>query len=131
MRFLLILLTLFVLAACSSEPSDEEVEVGFAALPQGNAERGAAVYTLVDDFPPCTSCHALEGRSVNGPALAGYSAVAGTRVQGQSAEEYTYIAIVQPGDHIVEGYPNIMPTVYQERLTPQEMADLIAYLLTL
>lgn len=131
MRILLTFLTLILLSACAAAPSDEEVAEGFAALPEGNAARGAAVYTLVDDFPPCTSCHAIEGRSVNGPALAGYGTVAGTRVTGQSAEEYTYIAIVQPSDHIVESYPDIMPQVYQDRLTPQEMADLIAYLLTL
>jgi hypothetical protein len=55
--------------------------------------------------------------------------VAGERVEGESAREYTFYAIAEPGRYIVEGYGNAMYNRYDENLSPQEIADLIAYLL--
>lgn len=81
----------------------------------------------------CTACHALEeGAAVVGPSWYNIGAIAATRVPGESAALYLYHSIVQPNQHVVEGFlPNLMPQTYQEQLNEQELADMIQYLLTL
>jgi len=52
--------------------------------------------------------------------------------QAATAEQYLLESIVSPGAHVVEGYAaGIMPANYGARITPQEAADMIAYLLSL
>jgi len=81
----------------------------------------------------CNACHVLADAGAAGalgPALDGYSAVAGTRVPGQPAEEYTLEAIVKPNAHIVEGFPaNLMPQDYGLRISEQDLDKLVTYLL--
>ncbi len=83
-----------------------------------------------DGAPACSTCHLLEGRGGAGPSLAGLGAAAGARVRGQSAEEYIYNSIVRPARHIVQGYSNIMYNSYDEKLSAQQIADLITFLLS-
>jgi cytochrome c553 len=45
-----------------------------------------------------------------------------------SFEQYTVESIVLPWDYLVAGYGEVMPNNYGERLSFQDMADLIAYL---
>ena len=41
-------------------------------------------------------------------------------------------SIVRPDDYVVEGYPaSTMVMTYSEQLSPQDVADLIAYIMTL
>jgi cytochrome c2 len=85
---------------------------------------------LVFEENGCDSCHSLEeGVDGAGPSLAGIANIAAERVEGQSAEEYLYEAIVNPSAHIVEGYNDIMPAY--DTLGEQNLNDLIAYLMTL
>jgi cytochrome c oxidase subunit 2 len=119
---------LVVVAACSPSPSSS----GFAALPPGNAESGAALFAeSVNGAPACTSCHTLDGSTLVGPSLQGYASVAGTLVAGQSAQEYTFNSIVTPAAFVVNGFSNLMYAQYGQKLNPQQTADIIAYLLTL
>jgi cytochrome c2 len=83
----------------------------------------------VNGSPACGTCHRVTEQTLVGPGLLGYGERAGSEVEGQSAEEYTYLSIVRPADHIVEGFSNVMYTEYQSKLSRQEIADLIAYLL--
>ena len=54
-----------------------------------------------------------------------------SRVEGQSAVEYLRTSIIDPNTYIVEGFqPNIMPSNFGEKLTLQDMADLLAFLKT-
>lgn len=123
---LLFVLSLFVLAGCGATESDD-----FASLPIGDATRGEALYTeSINGAPPCSACHALSEEVMTGPSLAGYNEIASTRVEGQSAEQYTYNAIIRPAIHIVQGYGNVMYTEYGSKLSDQDTADLIAFLLT-
>lgn len=118
--------SLLLLAACSG--SDVKLE----ELPAGDASRGATIFAQsVKGAPTCTSCHSLDGASSTGPTLQDYSAVAPTRVDGLSAEEYTFTSMVRPAAHVVSGFGNVMYSQYGQRLSPQQIADLIAYLLTL
>jgi len=81
----------------------------------------------------CTACHALEaGVTLVGPSWYQIGAVAATRVPGESAALYLYHSIIDPNQHVVEGFlPNLMPQTYGEQLSEQDLADLMQYLLTL
>ncbi len=81
----------------------------------------------------CNACHVLsDARAVGiiGPALNDIGARAGAIVAGQSAQEYVRLAIIKPNDHIVEGYAaNLMPQDYGLRMSDQDLAELVNYLL--
>lgn len=80
----------------------------------------------------CATCHALEPNTIIiGPSLSDIATVAETRVEGQSAEEYIQLAILRPGDYIVEGYNNVMITNLSKELTNEDMNALVAFLMTL
>ena len=79
----------------------------------------------------CNSCHLIGQLGGASPNLTGYGTLAGTRVAGQSAHEYTFYAITEPGQYLAENFGNVMPDKYDDKLKPQDIADLIAYLLTL
>ena len=100
-------------------------------LPKGDAENGAVLFAQsINGVPACSTCHTLDGSVVVGPSLQGYATTAATRTD-LSAEAYTIQSITQPAAHIVEGFPNAMYGQYGQKLSQQELADLIAYLLTL
>lgn len=104
----------------------------FDDLPQGSVERGAEWFAQsVNGAPSCVSCHSLDGVVLVGPSLQGYGRVAGERVEGLSAEDYTYSSIVRPAEHLVSGFGNVMYNQYERKLSAQQIADIIAYLLSL
>lgn len=128
MRYVWILVAVLFLAACSQG----EPQTSFEDLPAGDAQRGADLFANgADDAPACITCHTLDGNNQAGPSVQGYASRAGSRVEGQSAEEYTYRSIVRVSAHVVSGYSNVMPNDYEEKLSAQQLADLVAYLLTL
>jgi len=81
----------------------------------------------------CIACHSLqEGVVMVGPSWHNVGAAAPTRVTGQSAAAYLYQSIVSPNAHVVDGFqPNLMPPTYRDALTAPQLADIIAYLLSL
>lgn len=100
------------------------------SLPAGNAAAGAALF---NGQAACSACHALEpDKRLVGPSLAGVAARAATVRPGTTAEAYLLESIVNPDAHVVAGYDaGLMPANFGARLSPQELADLVAYLLTL
>lgn len=57
---------------------------------------------------------------------------AGTMVPGQSAEDYLRTAIVDPDAFLAGGFQDgLMYREYEKVLTPQQINDLIAYMMTL
>ena len=125
-RYIIFALLLLLTAACSTTSADADT------LQPGDAVRGAALFTeSISGAPICSSCHTLDGSTLVGPSLQGFAAVASTRVEGQSAEDYARSSILQPASHIVSGFSNLMYNQYAQHLTPQQVADLVAYLLTL
>jgi mono/diheme cytochrome c family protein len=82
----------------------------------------------------CTGCHALDPQQqMTGPTWynMGNIAVEHALAAGSPGPaEYLYTSIHAPNEYVVPDYPaNIMPQNYDEQLTAQEFADLVAYLL--
>jgi mono/diheme cytochrome c family protein len=107
-------------------------------LPEGDVAAGEALATSL----ACTACHIA---APTGPAwlATGDQPGIGTRAESRiseadytgaatSAAQYLFEAISDPGVYIVANYPaGVMPGNYASTLTEQQMADLIAYLLSL
>lgn len=104
--------------------------------------KGRALFN--DSEIGCNSCHAIEGGVMVGPSLAGLPSKAADLVESddyegdaESAEEYVRESIVEPNAHIVSGENfasdgvSMMPGDYDERLTGEEIDQLVAYLMTL
>ena len=127
----MLLLGALLLAACSVEPP----RIAFEGLDFDRADAGSGekLYNQSNnEAPACAACHSVSGASSSiGNSLAGLAAVAADRVEGQSAQEYLYWSILRPGRHLVAGYSNLMYADYEHSLEAADLADLIAYLLTL
>jgi mono/diheme cytochrome c family protein len=109
------------------------------ALPEGDVEQGKA---LAEGPLGCSGCHVL---SEVGPAwnAVGDQPGIGTRAEsrftqddytGQAvdAQQYLVESVVQTNTYVVPGYQaSIMPQNYGDRLTAQDLADLIAYMSSL
>ncbi|MEO8607308.1 MAG: hypothetical protein ABI690_05470 [Chloroflexota bacterium] len=80
----------------------------------------------------CSGCH--EGANHVGPATEGtYTRIEETRLNdpalaGYTIEQYIVESIVQPGHYVVPGHQNIMPNNFGDRLTAQDLADLLLFL---
>lgn len=79
---------------------------------------------------PCAVCHTLDGTTLVGPSLQGISQRAGTRISGLSAEEYLRQSIVDPSAYLVEGFDDLMNKDYGEKLSEEDINNLIAFLMT-
>ena len=79
----------------------------------------------------CSGCHSTGANRLVGPGLSGVGSAAETRVAGLTANEYLTASIVAPGDFVVPEYSNIMPATFGDTLSEQEIADLVAYLVSL
>lgn len=123
----LLVLSMLVVAGCASD----QAPTPRPALPEGSAQRGMSLFeTRVGNLPECSSCHSLDGSRGTGPTLLGYGESAGSRRSGQSASEFTVNSILQPGTVITSGFSNIMPSNYSQHLSDQDLADLVAYVLS-
>lgn len=124
----LIISVLLLLTACSKG----EPETSLSDLPSGNAENGAVLFNQkIDDAPACSSCHNIDDTKSQGPGLGGFSDRAADAVDGQSAKEYAYYSILRPSKHLVSSFSNLMYSDYEEKLSAQQLADLIVYILSL
>lgn len=116
-----------ILAGCSSGSGSLKV----ADLPKGDAANGEVSFTQsLGGAPACSTCHTLDGTSLVGPSMQGYATRADKETD-LAADAYTLQSIIQPASHVVSGFTNSMYAQYRDKLTRQQLADLIAYLLTL
>lgn len=82
----------------------------------------------------CATCHTVAEGAADGlgPNQWNLFERAGERVEGLGAEDYVYESIINPHDYIVEGFnEGLMPQIYGDLLTPQEIFDVANYLLSL
>jgi cytochrome c2 len=113
---------------------DSDIYAGLPAeildlMPAADAANGQALSVSNG----CIACHSLEKDvRVVGPSWYSVGTTAGERVAGESAGLYLYTSIVDPNAYINEGYiSGLMPLTYKDVLSNEQMADVIAYLLSL
>ena len=117
-----LLLILIALAACGGP-----AEASIPPTLSDEAVLGQQVFTR-----ECGSCHSTApDTTIVGPSLAGIATQAETRVAGQDARTYLLNAIINPGDHLVEGFQDLMPSNFGTMLTGEEIDAVVAYLMTL
>jgi mono/diheme cytochrome c family protein len=121
-----------VFALASSKPSTTSPPAGHYAeeleslLAGADAARGAQLIVEYD----CAACHIQAADFGVAPAFAGVADRAATRRPPLTAAEYIYESITNPTAYVVENYPGSMPQNYANRLSPNLLGDIIAYLLT-
>ena len=107
-------------------------------LPEGNAQAGETLAATLG----CTACHIVAPvgpawlASADQPGIGSRSQTRLSEVDykgsAKTPEQYLFEAIVLPDAYVVSGFaPGVMPGTYANSLTDQQMADLIAYLLSL
>ena len=78
------------------------------------------------------ACHSPTADTVIvGPSLAGIAARGGQRVDGLDARAYVYSSVLQPSDHLVEGFDDLMPQDLAKKLTGEELDAVVGYVLSL
>ena len=89
--------------------------------------------TLFHGAGECALCHSVaDEETIIGPSLQTIASRAGYMRPPLSAEDYLTGAILYPNAYIpTRGKAGIMPVTYQQQFTAQEIADLVAYLMTL
>ncbi|MCB0199980.1 MAG: cytochrome c [Caldilineae bacterium] len=145
----LILAAALVLAACGgggsqSTPAESNSASQPGAAPSGDAAAGKALFEqqLINGNAGCVTCHSLEaGKVLVGPSLAGIASRAGSTVEGEDAQQYLHQSIVDPNAHLATGCnaadpsaacaTGLMPQDWAQKLSEDEINNLIAYLMTL
>jgi mono/diheme cytochrome c family protein len=109
-----------------TETGETETETGPAPTttaeeePAGNPEAGEAVFTSAG----CGSCHAFEAAGTTGTVGPNLD----ESLEGKDAE-YVRRAIIEPSADVAEGFqPGVMPENYDEQLSDEQLADLVAFL---
>jgi cytochrome c2 len=101
----------------------------------GDPASGATLFGAIPNGQiSCSICHNIAPGSgvLVGPSLSGIGARAATRVPGETAEQYIRTSIVNPSAYVVTGFTDgLMPQTFGTALTPQQIDDLVAYLMTL
>lgn len=125
-----VMMSLILLSGCEAEPP----QVAFSDIDMSVADAGSGEKLFQQSnngAPTCASCHGLDGSSGIGPDLQGIGEKLASRADGESPEEYLYWSIVSPSKALTTGYSNVMYAKYGEIFGAEDLADLIAYVLTL
>ena len=91
-----------------SKPPQELSLEGGNVTPAQLVKAGEEIYKTKGT---CTICHAIGQKGTRAPDLGGAGSRAAKTKPGMSAKQYLIESLLQPGAHIVEGFPNIMPAV--------------------
>lgn len=126
----LLVVTAMLLSACGGG--------GGGTAGAGDVARGKTLYNKstigTKSAEGCVACHKYdekEGKAEKAPYTKGTATRSEKRVAGMSASDYIKESITNPDKYIVEGFnKGDMYQKYSAELSAQEMADLIAYLLT-
>ena len=91
--------------------------------PTGDPAAGKEIFTTTAQ-PPCASCHTLAEAGATGQVGPNLDDV----LQGKSAQ-FIHESIVDPDAEIASGFTaGVMPAVYCDQLSEQQLADLVAFL---
>ena len=112
--------------------TEEQIYAGLpadiAALMPGDPASGETLATSSG----CVGCHRLDDTNVVvAPTWGRVADTALTRVPGEGPALYLYHSIMDPNVFVAPGYnAGIMPQTYKDTLSPQNVADIMSYLLT-
>lgn len=142
--FIWSLLLLILLTACGSEApatSPYASQIANNNFPSGEAANGQTMFNQrvigSQGAPGCMTCHAPEivlvGPPQNDLITLATETLDNPNYTGQATtvEGYLWESVVNPSVYVTEGYANVMYKEYADRLTEQEIADLVAYMLAL
>jgi nitric oxide reductase subunit C len=148
-RLVVFVIVALLLAACGggaatqSSTAAPSASAGQSAS-AGDAANGDKLFHQAtigkDNVAGCATCHSTEkDKTIVGPSLAGIGTDAAgafkeADYEGKATDAAGWLTeqIVNPNLEVVQGYQaNVMPTNYGTALSPQEMSDIVAYLLTL
>lgn len=82
----------------------------------------------------CLACHSTDGTPGVGPTWKGLAGSSRPLTSGESVvadDAYLINSIVEPSQQVVAGFDPIMPPDFGERLTEQEISDLVEYIRSL
>jgi len=149
-RIIVLQVLVLLLVACSTtEPTpDAEVVVAEAteviaestsdaSIPVDSPEgRGQVLFFENNETGfACASCHYVSERRLIGPGLANIEERAADYNPYDDIQEYIRMSIVAPADILTPhepAYPqNVMPQIYGDVYSADEIDDLIAYILSL
>jgi len=115
--------------ATVDEPLSADLQIAFDELPTGDAVRGEQIF-VVDQ--PCHICHIDLSIGPPFPGEPPLAILAATRKPDYPAGVYLYESIVNPRAYVVQGFQaDAMPENFGKTLTRQDLADLVAYLMTM
>ena len=108
-------------------PPAETSETATGETPTGGEAEGdpaAGKEVFANAQPACGSCHTLEAANATqtlGPNL--------DEVLADKDAAFIRESIVNPGAEVAEGFPdNLMPSDYGDKLSDQDLADIVAFL---
>jgi len=103
-------------------------------LPAGNAQNGQTLFAAQG----CSACHSLKpDEKIVGPSLSGIGQRSADRIKAAdykgkatTGELYVKESVLNPSAYIVPGFPDAMLKDYAQKLSAQQLADIIAFLQT-
>jgi len=113
------------------------------AVSSDPVELGRTVFNATP--PGCAACHSIAPNvNIVGPSLAGIASTAAARIRGadyhgqaKDAAGYIRESILAPNAHVLAGPTysaggrSLMPSDYEQTLKPEQVDEIVAYLLTL
>jgi cytochrome c oxidase subunit 2 len=111
--------------------------VAASQIPDNPVARGENLFQTQG----CASCHSIDGSKIVGPSFKGLYGRTEELIDGTSVtadDDYIIESILDPHAKIVDGYElspgsgtSVMPTNYVEKLTMEQIQDIIEYIKTL
>lgn len=81
----------------------------------------------------CSTCHNTDKPDrLIGPGLLNVAQWAKDNIKDQTPQDYIHTSIIHPSAYVVPDYPDgLMPQVYEQIFTPDQIEDLVAYVMSL
>lgn len=118
-------------ASAAPSPAPEVGPLPDIPFAQGDRSRGERLFFSVG----CIGCHTVKDTGGNvGPNLSAMGMRAPSRAAAQKLErpeQYLAQSVVYPKAYVVEGFNPVMPNWKQMELNEKDLADLVAFLMTL